>query len=96
MTFPSKEIGETGKERYETLDILKREEEAFIKIKGPEDVYRLKNDENLIMIATGEIKDGESGIIWMITYNSSKFSVIKEEEIQANAEMKHVKIRLIC
>ena len=40
------------------------------------------------MIALNEIKDGESGVIQMITYNSTKQEVIKEEEIQANATLK--------
>jgi len=79
--FPSDEIGETEKERFTSLDILKREEESFIKIKGPEDVYGLKSRENLIMIVSGDIKDGESGVIWMITYNTQKSIVLKEEEI---------------
>ena len=33
------------------------------------------------MIATGEIKSGESGVLWLITYNPIKQKVIKEEEV---------------
>ena len=79
--FPSDEIAETEKERFTSLEIFKREEESFIKIKGPEDVYGLKSGENLIMIVSGDIKDGESGVIWIITYNTQKSIVLKEEEI---------------
>jgi hypothetical protein len=37
LIFPSNDIEESGKERYISLEIEKRELEAFIKIKGPED-----------------------------------------------------------